>query len=167
MQCSSVIAVNQDGNWTCTFMSHDISSIGEESTPFSEERGELDFSLYCDKNKPRNGTDYYLLGQVHFHVITKWWLRDDKIQGHSGVFNAWVYSKDNYRAEWCILNKCNRCEVYERGNVVVDWVTVILITWQTDFHDWMTKINNRCMVISGVSLVHGSSLWEHCENNSL
>ena len=30
---------------------------------------------------------------------------------------------------------CNWCEVYERGNVVLDWVTVILIIWQTDFHD--------------------------------
>ena len=27
----------------------------------------------------------------------------------------------------------------------------------------MTKINNRCMVVSGVSLVHGSSLWEYCK----
>ena len=30
---------------------------------------------------------------------------------------------------------CNQWEVYERGNVVVDWVTVVLITCQTDFHD--------------------------------
>ena len=50
-------------------MSHDISSIGEEATPFSGEAAELNFSLFCDKNQPRNGTDLFLLVPIFEYCI--------------------------------------------------------------------------------------------------
>ena len=48
-------------------MSNDISSISEESTPFSGEELKLDFTLYCDASQQRNGNSFFSQEKLVHH----------------------------------------------------------------------------------------------------
>ena len=52
---------------------------------------------------------------------------------------------------------CNGCVFYERENVILSWVTVVLIICQTDFHDWMQKNNTGVLWHEHQSV---GTLWE-------